>query len=81
MRLGLKAHASLADTCRLGWDIAITPDGPAFLETNSGCDVSLSQIAARAPLGDSLLAGFVKTLAQQRGGQLIPDRRAASDSL
>jgi hypothetical protein len=51
MKLGIAAHRAFPSTRLLGWDIALSPDGPILLETNAGWDVSLPQIASQRPLG------------------------------
>lgn len=51
MALALRAHAAFAQFPSVGWDIAITPDGPVLLEGNFNWDVVLVQQAGCRPLG------------------------------
>lgn len=46
-----RAHSLLPDYFSLGWDIAITPSGPAILETNIGWDSHSLQYFNDLPLG------------------------------
>lgn len=52
-----KAHRLLPDYFSLGWDIAITPTGPAILETNIGWDTHSLQYSNDLPLGET---GFAR---------------------
>lgn len=52
-QLAVTAHGVFPDFVTLGWDIALTPAGPALLETNAGWDVTLPQMALRRPLGET----------------------------
>ena len=50
--LALRAHRSFSDYVLIGWDIAITPDGPVIIEGNDQpCPEGL-QRRHRLPLGD-----------------------------
>lgn len=49
--LALKSHAIFHQYPSVGWDIAITPDGPLLIEGNYNWDVVLSQQAGLRPLG------------------------------
>lgn len=50
-QLAVAAHALFPAMRSLGWDVALTHEGPTLLETNSGWDVAMPQIALQAPLG------------------------------
>lgn len=43
--LVLRAHATLSDMKSIGWDIAITDDGPLIVEANGQYDIDLLQVA------------------------------------
>jgi hypothetical protein len=49
----VKAHAFFPEFFSLGWDVAITEDGPVILEANKIWDVETSQRPAGLPLGDT----------------------------
>ena len=43
MDLACKAHSYLYNIDSIGWDIAITPEGPIFIEGNDNWEISLMQ--------------------------------------
>lgn len=47
LALACRAHEFFYDVRSIGWDIAITPDGPAFLEGNDNWELSLMQACDR----------------------------------
>lgn len=51
--LVLKTHACLQGYVFLGWDVALTPDGPLLLEANAGWDMILMQSPQQMPLGQT----------------------------
>jgi len=53
--LSTTAHASLTEARLIGWDIALTADGPLLLEANLGWDVVLPQRATQTPLAPLLI--------------------------
>lgn len=50
-QLAVKAHATLPGRVFIGWDIAMTADGPAILEGNSFADPMFPQRVFRQPIG------------------------------
>jgi hypothetical protein len=65
--LVIKAHReAFADYVLVGWDVALSPDGPQLVEGNGKPGVLLSQRAARAGLAQgrygALLAHHLETL-------------------
>ena len=54
----------------VGWDIAVTPDGPVVLEGNSNFDVMFLQRVHRVPASETrfgeLLSYHLEALARQR---------------
>lgn len=51
--LACRAHAVFAPRVIVGWDIAITPNGPVLIEGNGAPGIDLLQRAYREPLGNS----------------------------
>lgn len=49
--LALRAHRALAQMAFVGWDLILTPDGPALLEGNVIWGGNLAQMAGNVPLG------------------------------
>ena len=49
--LCLQAHRVFSEFPSVGWDVAITPDGPVLLEGNHDWDVALAQQPGCRPLG------------------------------
>lgn len=60
-QLALDAHQLLPEYFSLGWDIAITSDGPVILETNIGWDTDLIQYYHDLPLLDNEFARCAAT--------------------
>lgn len=64
--LALAAHRGFCDRVIVGWDIAITPDGPQIVEGNPNPDVLLIQRVHGAPIGrrplGALLHGYFDRL-------------------
>jgi len=53
--IALKAHDAAQGRLLVGWDIAVTPDGPLVLEGNSYPDVDFPQRVCRVGIGKSPL--------------------------
>ena len=53
--LALRAHRVFANRIVIGWDLALTTQGPMVIEGNSNMDVSFIQRAYRDPIGRSRL--------------------------
>ena len=54
--LSLKAHQTLPGVVVVGWDLAITPQGPVIIEGNTGPGLMWHQVAGGEHLGESALA-------------------------
>ena len=57
--LVLKAHDAFSDRVVIGWDVAITNEGPLLVEANGSPDVDILQRASRTPLGAGPLVGLL----------------------
>lgn len=56
LRLVERAHSHLDQLTSLGWDVAITGDGPVVIEANTGWNFELMQAASGVPLGTGAFA-------------------------
>jgi hypothetical protein len=57
--LALDAHRAFSDRLFIGWDIAMTPDGPVIIEANGSPDLNILQRCGRRGLADSPFAAFL----------------------
>ena len=55
IQLCLKAHAAFSDYAFVGWDVAVTSDGPVLVEGNLNWGVESMQRAHYGPLGETRL--------------------------
>jgi hypothetical protein len=58
--LAVKAHRLVPERVMIGWDMAITPDGPALLEGNSFLDPVFPQRVFRQPIGHMRLGELLE---------------------
>jgi hypothetical protein len=65
--LSIQAHRTCKDRTVIGWDIAITSDGPRIVEGNSGPDVDLLQRPMRRGLGCGRLGELMAFHLKRRG--------------
>jgi hypothetical protein len=56
VQMALRAHSIVRRIPSLGWDVALTDDGPVLVEANTTMSPSMVQMASGVPLGDT---GFV----------------------
>ncbi|MDY0872086.1 sugar-transfer associated ATP-grasp domain-containing protein [Dongia rigui] len=70
--LALRAHDVFNDRFVIGWDIAVTPEGPVLIEGNAYPDFAFLQRVHRQPAGESpigpLLQSGLDRLVAVRGG-------------
>jgi Sugar-transfer associated ATP-grasp len=63
--LALKAHRAFKHRVIVGWDIALTPDGPMMLEGNTNLDVMFLQRVHNCPAGDTRFGELLNYQIQQ----------------
>lgn len=59
-RLAEHAHRAFDDRVVVGWDIAVTPDGPTVVEGNAAPDLDIIQRTRRSGLADSRLCELLR---------------------
>ena len=73
--LALAAHHAFGDRMLIGWDIAMTPEGPILIEANSYPDTEFLQRVHRQSIGDSplgpLLAYQLQRVVEVHGGRRV----------
>jgi hypothetical protein len=78
-QLALAAHQQFGALPSIGWDIAITEDGPVIVEGNSVWDPEVVQMSYRLPLEATIvpacLAEYFDHLARMRGLQRSKSER------
>lgn len=72
--LALKAHRTFKHRVVVGWDIALTPDGPMMLEGNTNLDVMFLQRVHNCPAGDTRFGELLNYQIQE----LYAARKAAA---
>jgi Sugar-transfer associated ATP-grasp len=80
--LALAAHAALNHRMTVGWDIAITPEGPVLLEGNTNYDVMFLQRVHNQPIGHTRLGELLNFhignfMANQQGEREMEGRQMA----
>jgi hypothetical protein len=65
--LAVRAHGAFTDRTVIGWDIAITAEGPILIEGNGGPDVDLLQRPMRRGLGCGRLGELMAYHLERRG--------------
>jgi hypothetical protein len=58
--LAERAHGVIRDRILVGWDIAVTPDGPVLIEGNSYPDVHYPQRIHRMPYGEMRIGALLR---------------------
>src|SRR5690606_16286151 len=68
INLVMRAHAAFLEFPSVGWDVALTPDGPVLVEGNFNWNVVLTQQASGEPLDEDYYASLLSFLsAADRG--------------
>ena len=76
LALALEAQRVFADRVFVGWDIAMTPDGPLLIEGNGSPDLDILQRCARRGMAES---AFAEALAEWLGPPAQEAPRAAAE--
>lgn len=69
-RLAERAHRAFDDRVIVGWDIAVTPQGPTLVEGNSAPDLDIIQRIRRSGLADSRFAELLAHHVRSGGAEL-----------
>jgi hypothetical protein len=78
--LAIRAHQVFANRVAIGWDIAVTTEGPMIVEANGFPDLDIIQRTQRAPLADSELGHlFQHHLTRLKATYLAAGLREADD--
>lgn len=80
-----RAHAGFADQVVVGWDLAITPQGPQLIEGNKSPDLDIIQRTHEMPIGNSrlgeLLAHHLELALESAGARTAaPARNGVTDA-
>jgi hypothetical protein len=59
--LALRAHAVFDDRFVIGWDVAVTPEGPVLIEGNAYPDFAFLQRVHRQPAGESPIGPLLQS--------------------
>jgi hypothetical protein len=80
-RLAVKAHRLFADRLLIGWDIAITEDGPTLIEGNRGPDMDLMQRFMETGFCDHRLGQLIAWHLRARGHVPLSEPSATDRSV
>lgn len=70
--VALRAHWAFADQVAIGWDIALTPDGPVVIEGNKSPDLDIIQRVGSGPVGNSRLGVLLARHLEEALAQRVP---------
>ena len=84
LEVARRAHEASGAFVIIGWDIALTPNGPVLVEGNTNCDMDIIQRTHRSPIGQMSLGRYLvhqlEQVSEEEISAFLNDREEAQKS-